>query len=89
MVLCAKNADQSKVEFVDPPADAAVGDRVYVEGLEGPLWAPTRIDKKKVFRIVQKKLTTDAEGAALYDGRPIVTAKGPIVAPTITGGTIS
>jgi methionine--tRNA ligase beta chain len=35
MVMCASNADGSKVEFVMPPADAAIGERIMVEGFEG------------------------------------------------------
>lgn len=39
MVLCAVSADDgsgsSKVEFIDPPLDAAIGDRITGEGLIG------------------------------------------------------
>lgn len=35
MVMCAANEDGSKVEFVEPPADAAIGERVMVEGYDG------------------------------------------------------
>ena len=33
MVLCAKSADGAKVEFVAPPAGAAPGERVLLEGV--------------------------------------------------------
>lgn len=35
MVMCASNEDGSKVEFVEPPADAKIGERVMVEGFDG------------------------------------------------------
>ena len=35
MVLCAASEDGSKVEFIEPPADAKIGERVMVEGYDG------------------------------------------------------
>jgi methionine--tRNA ligase beta chain len=35
MVMCASNEDGSKVEFLEPPADAKIGERVMVEGFDG------------------------------------------------------
>jgi phenylalanyl-tRNA synthetase alpha chain len=35
MVLCASSADGSKVEFIEPPADAKIGERVMVDGFVG------------------------------------------------------
>lgn len=35
MVMCVSSEDGSKVEFVEPPADAAIGERIMVEGFEG------------------------------------------------------
>ena len=35
MVMCAANADGSKVEFIVPPENAKVGERVMVEGFDG------------------------------------------------------
>ena len=35
MVMCAANADGSKVEFIVPPEGADVGERVMVEGFDG------------------------------------------------------
>ena len=47
VVCCAKT--ESKVEFVDPPAGAPVGERVTFEGLDGydPV-SPAQVEKKKV-----------------------------------------
>ncbi len=35
MVLCAASEDGSKVEFIEPPADAKVGERVVFDGYDG------------------------------------------------------
>ena len=35
MVLCAANEDGSKVEFIEPPVGAKVGERVFCDGFEG------------------------------------------------------
>lgn len=35
MVLCASNADHTKVELLAPPAGSIPGDRVYFEGHQG------------------------------------------------------
>ena len=35
MVLCAASEDGSKVEFIEPPADAEIGERVMVDGFDG------------------------------------------------------
>jgi phenylalanyl-tRNA synthetase, alpha subunit len=35
MVLCASSADGSSVEFIEPPADAKIGERVMVDGFVG------------------------------------------------------
>jgi hypothetical protein len=58
-VCCAKTPDESApkgeaVEFIDPPADAKVGELITFEGLDGysPV-TPSQVDKKKV---VQKAL---------------------------------
>lgn len=35
MVMCAASEDGSKVEFIEPPADAKIGERVMVDGFDG------------------------------------------------------
>ena len=35
MVLCAASEDSSKVEFIEPPADAKLGERVMCDGFDG------------------------------------------------------
>ena len=58
MVLCAGNADHTKVEFVDVPEGAKIGERVFVEGDSGEPVGPSNMKKKKVFEAVAKDLKT-------------------------------
>ena len=48
MVLCATSADGNTVELVEPPAGAAIGERVSFEGHEGD-YEETLNPKKKIW----------------------------------------
>jgi methionyl-tRNA synthetase len=87
MVLAAKGDD--KVELVEPPADAPIGDRVYIEGLSGEPWSAAQVKKKKVFEIVAKGLKTDASRVATWDGKALLTSKGSCKAPSLVGAPVS
>jgi aminoacyl tRNA synthase complex-interacting multifunctional protein 1 len=89
MVLCAAKSDGQggeKVEFIDPPADAKVGERIVGEGLKlhEPLPAK-QCDKKKAFEIVAADLRVDADGIAVWKDIKLVTvnSKGTSSAPTL------
>lgn len=90
MVLCAST--EEKVEFVDPPADAKVGDRVSLEGFFGdehPVLTANQMKKRKVWEKVAKVLKTNDDREVCFDGTPIVTASGSkIVAPTLVGAPV-
>jgi len=83
MVMCASAPDQCEV--LDPPADSAPGDRVYVPGFEGT--PDTQLNpKKKVFEKIQPDFSTDAEGVACYKGVPwVVEGKGNCRSQTMKG----
>ena len=81
MVLCAAKGD--KVEFVDPPAGAKVGERVTIEGLTGDPVTPAQVEKTKAFVTAAEKLTTNAEHVATYDGKAFITSAGPCTCPTL------
>jgi len=87
MLLCASSPDGSKVEFVEPPAGAANGTRVAVEGFPGE---PDEVlnPKKKVFEAVQPDLLTSEELVACYKGQPLRTPEGVCTVKSIAGGTI-
>lgn len=89
MVLAAKTPGEgaeSRIVLLDPPMDASVGDRVYIEGLlEGDLGgglpsAPARIKKLKIWEAVAPDLSTDSTGVACWKGRALLVAGAPVTA---------
>lgn len=84
MVLCA-TGPTGKVEFVEPPAGAALGERVAFAGHEGPAAEPNRVAKKKIFDAVAPGLKLDAEGRATWEGIPFMTSAGPCTCATLKG----
>lgn len=87
MVLAAKS--EGKVELVEPPADAALGERVFIEGLAGEPVSAAQVKKKKTWEAVAKDLRTGDDCVATWSGKTIQTASGPCKAPTLTGAPIS
>ena len=89
MVLAAKSEDGAKVELVTPPEDAAIGERVFIEGLSGDPFSSTQMKKKKVWDKVAKNLKTGEGGVATWDGKEIKTSAGVCAAATLVGAPIS
>ena len=87
MVLCGSDAD-GKVEFVEPPADAAIGERVMVEGMDGDALTPNQLKKKRAWEAVSPELKM-VGGVATFRGQPIVTSAGACTTPTVVEGKIS
>lgn len=98
MVLCAKknvgaDGTEEKVEFVDPPKDAKIGERIFIAEVAGALpdpFSPAAMKKKKYFRTLAAKLKTAASAlpdttsfVANWDGKPLMTSAGPCTAPTL------
>lgn len=75
MVMCAANADD-KVVFVEPPADAEIGERIMVDGFDGEPATENQVVKKKMLDAIFPDLKTDGEGVATYKGKPFNTAAG-------------
>jgi aminoacyl tRNA synthase complex-interacting multifunctional protein 1 len=92
MVLCAAadNDDGSeRVEFVEPPAGALVGEIVTFEGLPPPQpAAPSQVEKNKLFLACAAGLKTTAERVATWNGHAFMTSAGPCCAKTIAGGVL-
>jgi len=78
MVLCASNDDS--VVFVNPPADAEIGERVACAGFEGEPATENAVQKKKVLDKVFPDLKTDSNGVASYKGIPLTAGSGSCVA---------
>ncbi|XP_026413653.1 probable methionine--tRNA ligase isoform X2 [Papaver somniferum] len=85
MVLAAFNEDHSKVELVDPPSSAAVGERVTFPGFEG---VPGAVLNLKVWEALQVDLKTDAELVARYKDAPLTTSAGVCKVLSIPSGII-
>ena len=90
MVLCAaqKQDDGSeKVEFVEPPADAPLGEIITFEGLPKPEpFSPAQVEKKKVFQACAEGMKTNEECVATWNGHAFMTTAGPCKAKTIASG---
>ncbi|KAG8369642.1 hypothetical protein BUALT_Bualt14G0034800 [Buddleja alternifolia] len=87
MVLAASNSDHTKVELVEPPQGAVVGERVTFPGHEG-LADDVLNPKKKVFETVQVDLHTDKELVACYKDLPFTTSAGVCRVSSIAEGSI-
>ncbi|KAJ3300623.1 hypothetical protein HK104_009280 [Borealophlyctis nickersoniae] len=87
MVLCASNADHTKVEFLVPPPGSVPGDRVFFEGHEGEPDEQLN-PKKKVFETVQPGFSTGDDLVATWNGIPFQTAKGVVKAASLNGASI-
>jgi len=95
MVLCASNAEHSKVELLEPPETAQLGDRVGYEGADlaaHPLGEAKINPKAKTspWPRVQAKLTVDANGVPMYDSKGLVVeGHGPCSVASLKDATIS
>jgi len=89
MVLAAKAPDGSKVELVEPPADAPVGERVFIDGLSGEPLTSTQVKKKKTWEAVAKSLKTGEGRVATWEGKVIQTTAGPCKVPSLVNVPIS
>ena len=89
MILAAKSKDGSTVELIDVPGDAAVGERIYIDGLSGEPLSSTQVKKKKVWEAVSKGLRTGEGGIATWDGKKMMTTAGVCKAASLVGAPIS
>ncbi|XP_055811201.1 methionine--tRNA ligase, cytoplasmic-like [Solanum dulcamara] len=87
MVLATSNSDHTKVELVEPPKDAVIGERVTFLGFDGK---PDDVlnPKKKVWETVQVDLHTNKELVACYKDVPFTTSVGICKVASISEGTI-
>jgi len=93
MVLCASNADHTKVEMLIPPEGANVGERVVFPGYEDDPDEQLN-PKKKIFENLKPHLQTTADLVACYKDNtgkeiPFMTSAGPCKAKRLAGGSIS
>merc|ERR1719193_575044 len=90
MVLCATSND-GKVELLKPPADAKVGERVMVEGVE-MLEADEKLNEKTgkaPLPVCSPGMRTTADRKAAYRGAMWMTSAGPVACDSAGDGQIS
>ncbi|KAJ3026920.1 UNVERIFIED_CONTAM: hypothetical protein HDU68_004844 [Siphonaria sp. JEL0065] len=87
MVLCASNAEGSKVEFLVPPAGSVAGDRVFFEGHEGTPDEQLN-PKKKVWETVQPDFKTREDLVAVWGDVEFRTSKGVVKATSLVAANI-
>jgi aminoacyl tRNA synthase complex-interacting multifunctional protein 1 len=80
MVLCASNADHTKVEFVVPPTDAAIGERISFGSLKGDPEPENKVAKKKFAEKLLPDLKTNAAGEVMWKEHAAMTTKGAVKA---------
>jgi aminoacyl tRNA synthase complex-interacting multifunctional protein 1 len=86
MVMCASNADHTKIELMRPPEGSVVGERIQLEGnpiLSAPLasaFEDVLNPKKKFAERFLPLLKTNNHFEGTYNGVRLVTSKGVIVA---------
>ncbi|KAJ4846029.1 hypothetical protein Tsubulata_002544 [Turnera subulata] len=87
MVLAASDSEHTKVELVEPPESAVVGERVTFPGFEGE---PDDVlnPKKKVWETLQVDLQTNADLVACYKDIPFTTSAGICKVASISSGSI-
>jgi methionine--tRNA ligase beta chain len=79
MVLCA-SGDDGTVAFVEPPAGAAPGERIVVEGIMEDPASPNKVKKKKLMEKSAEELRA-VDNVACYRGVPLSTSAGPCTSP--------
>ena len=95
MVLCAskygeaEDGSDDSVEFVCPPKDAAIGERIVCAGFEGEPATENQVNKKKILNAVFPDLKVNAEGIAVYKDSPLTTSAGTCRAESLKDAPIS
>lgn len=92
MVLCAAQTNEDgseKVEFVEPPADAKIGEVVTFEGLPTPEpISAAQVEKKKIIQACSEGMKTNDDCIANWNGHTFMTSTGPCTTKSIKGGVL-
>lgn len=87
MVLCASSDNQ--VEFISPPHDAKLGERVFVASESSDPLSAAQMKKQKILEKVLPFLTTDENCIAKFKSEPFQTTAGPCASTSLINATIS
>lgn len=89
MVLCASDAEKTKLCLISPPAGTKPGERVMFADFPGEAAEKQKMDKKKAWEKIQPEIGTNADGVCVYKGSAVwALSTGPVTAG-IKGGVIS
>eukprot|EP00980_Cylindrotheca_fusiformis_P002942 scaffold683_cov124-Cylindrotheca_fusiformis.AAC.11 len=92
MVLCAAEPlddGTEKVEFVEPPEGAPIGEVVTFEGLPKPFpLSGAQVEKKKVFAACMTGMKSNDDCVAVWEGHAFMTTAGPCKTKTIKNGVL-
>lgn len=95
MVLCAASQQEEgegsdeKVEFIEPPEGAVIGEVINFQGLPPPQpWSGAQVEKKKIFQTCAEGMRTTEEGLAAWNGHLFMTSGGPCTCATIRNGAM-
>lgn len=77
MVLCGSDEKHENVQFVEPPPNAKVGERVTIASESGEPLSASQIKKQKVLEKILPYLLTNKDCVATYKGEQIMTSAGP------------
>jgi aminoacyl tRNA synthase complex-interacting multifunctional protein 1 len=87
MVLCAAGScenNDEKVEFVEPPEGAVIGEVITYQGLPYPQpWSGAQVEKKKIFQACAEGMRTTEERLAAWNGHLFMTSAGPCTCATL------
>ncbi|KAL7481104.1 hypothetical protein ACHAW6_006782 [Cyclotella cf. meneghiniana] len=90
MVLCAaetKEDGSEKVEFIEPPEGAPLGEVITFDGLPPPSpVAPAQVEKKKVFAACMEGMKTNEDCVGTWNGHVFMTSAGPCRGRSVRGG---
>lgn len=90
MLLCASKTLETRcVEPLEPPSDSEVGDRVFVEGMDGVTPDERLNPKRKIWEKVQVDLKVSEKGVALWKDQALITKRGKVTSPNLRDANIS
>lgn len=90
MLLCASGKENGVVEPLDPPAGAAIGERVYFgdDVEQGPAETANRVKKKKLWKKLQPHLVTGPDKVVLLDGAQMNTTAGVVTVKSLVNAPV-
>jgi len=89
MVLCACNADHSKVALIEPAEGCNVGDKISFDGFTGEHATPAQVVKKKFLEKIAPDLRTNEKGVCLWRDKAFTLPSGKTATAALFSVSIS